>query len=188
MRSVIPLVFSVSAIVAVAAEAHFGDRVFPIPEVTDEMLAEIDFNDGLVEDWIGVVGEPVLTPVDFVLTREASGGQGIQAGLINNPGQFNAADLSFRIWLGWHDGSDKMLVAGQFADDGFKETESLEGVFDPEVDRFWFAVDGDHSGPPYINFSEAKLHITSQVRISVKITTGSGLKLPRIRSAATLVV
>ena len=37
-------------------------------------------------------------------------------------------------------------------------------------------------------FDSGRLSESVQVRISVKITTGSGLKLPRIRSAATLVV
>ena len=156
------VLIAVMAFVSLPVHGHFGDRVFPIPELTDEMLAEIDFNDGLVEDWIEVVGEPVLTPFDFVLTRG-----GLDA-LISDPGQFDPADLDFRIWLGWHDGSDKMLVAGQFVDDGFKETtESLslgaQENYDGEVDRFWFAVDGDHSGPPYLNFPEMeKLHRTSQ--------------------------
>ncbi len=49
---------------ALSAGAHVGGRVFPIPELTDEMLAEIQL-DGFVEEWSDLIGEPTLTLLDF---------------------------------------------------------------------------------------------------------------------------
>ena len=49
------------------ADAHVGGRVFPIPELTDEMLAVIQL-DGDVHEWFDQIGEPALTSVDFLNT------------------------------------------------------------------------------------------------------------------------
>ena len=40
------LAFGLLLALAVSAGAHSGDRVFPIPELTDEMLAQIYLDDG----------------------------------------------------------------------------------------------------------------------------------------------
>ena len=42
---------------AASAETHSGDRVYPIYELTDEMLAKIDLRDGSVEEWADLLGE-----------------------------------------------------------------------------------------------------------------------------------
>ena len=34
-----------------SAEAHIGERVYPIPEITDAMLEQIDLHDGTVAEW-----------------------------------------------------------------------------------------------------------------------------------------
>ena len=59
-RVAIPIVLTGASL-----EAQFQDRVYPIPELTDEMRGRIDLNDGSVEDWLEVLGEPTLTPLDF---------------------------------------------------------------------------------------------------------------------------
>ena len=48
-----------------SAEAHSGDRVYPIYELTDEMLAKIDLRDGSVQEWADRLGEPSMTSLDF---------------------------------------------------------------------------------------------------------------------------
>ena len=48
-------------------EAHVGDRVYQIPELTDDMLALIDLKDGSVDDWAQIFEDPALTPLDFSL-------------------------------------------------------------------------------------------------------------------------
>ena len=124
--------------VPLAADAHTGDRIYPIPELTDEMLARIDLKDVSVQDWIDVLGEPVLTALDFE----------------TDIGSYNPADMDFRIWLAWHDESDKLFVAGQFADDATQVMDSIyeNGRIIPRaltIDSVSLFVDGDHSGPPY---------------------------------------
>ena len=51
--------------IAMSVDAHVGDRVYPISELTDEMLAEIQLHDGSVEEWYELIGEPTLTLLDF---------------------------------------------------------------------------------------------------------------------------
>ena len=46
--------------------AHVGDRLFPIPYLSPETLANIEL-DGHVEDWVDALGELALTPLDFYL-------------------------------------------------------------------------------------------------------------------------
>ena len=69
-------------------------------------------------------------------------------------GSYNPADMDFRIWLAWHDESDKLFVAGQFADDATQVMDSIyeNGRIIPRVwtiDSVSLFVDGDHSGPPH---------------------------------------
>ena len=163
-------------VVPILVEAHVGDRVFPIPELTDEMLAQIDLRDGLVDDWIDVVGEPLLTPVDFALTSATP----IHEGLVDAPGTFNAADFDFRIWLAWHDKSDRLVVAGQFVDDIFvNDPEGFgEFFFFDDYDVVRLHVDGDHSGPPYLVDGSETLHSLAQEYVSMAgVSNGSSIHL-----------
>ncbi|MCY3762145.1 MAG: hypothetical protein OXH50_12920 [Gemmatimonadetes bacterium] len=48
--------WSCSRGLAVPAGAHTGDRVFPIPELIDEMLEEILLDDGSIDEWYDLVG------------------------------------------------------------------------------------------------------------------------------------
>ena len=47
------------------SQAHLGDRVYPIPYLSDEMLAGIQLDDGLVDEWYELVGELTLSLLDF---------------------------------------------------------------------------------------------------------------------------
>ena len=44
-----------------SAAAHMGNRLHPIPEITDEMLERIRFDDESVEEWYELVGEPTMS-------------------------------------------------------------------------------------------------------------------------------
>ena len=55
------------------SEAQLQERVYPFIELTDEMRARIDLRDGLVDDWSDVLGEPILTPLDFALVEGVRG-------------------------------------------------------------------------------------------------------------------
>ena len=134
---------TLAAISAPAAPlfAHAGDRLFPIVYLSEQTLARLDLNDGSVEDWLDAVGEPTLTPLDFILWSHPS---------LVSYDQFDPSNLDFRIWLGWsRDG--RIHVAGEFADDIY------ENEYDPEKFRFSsfddsisLLVDGDHTGGQYL--------------------------------------
>ena len=86
------------------AEAHSGDRLFPIPELTDEMLEKIQLDDGSVEEWYDLAVEPTMSLVDFR-----------RFGILPDP-----SDLDFRIWLAWGDEPDRLYVAFAAIDDSIQ--------------------------------------------------------------------
>ena len=117
----------------ILAGAHSGDRVFPIPELTDEMLEEIRLDDGSIDEWYDLVGEPTMTLLDF-----------------HDPG-FNRlpdpAELDFRIWLAWHDDPDRLYVAFVSSDDEYSNSHDFNaGSRLLEHDSIALVVDGDHRG------------------------------------------
>ena len=130
---------------ALSAGAHVGGRVFPIPELTDEMLAEVQL-DGFVDEWSDLIGEPVMTLLDF--TPE----QGWAPAGPRDP-----SDIDFQVWLAWHDDPARLYVALVAADDDYKNTHTYdvdwEDSFEHEMvgnlnDAIRLGVDGDHSGGP----------------------------------------
>ena len=119
------------------ADAQPPDRIYPIIQLTDRDVAEIDVTDGSVEDWENIAGEPTLTPLDFAETFIRS---------------YDPSDMDFRIWLGWHDATDRIFFAMERIDDvyvnEFDREDEFLGLYimihhDSSVS---FAVDGDHSG------------------------------------------
>ena len=121
------------------ARSHVGDRVYPIYELTDEMVERIDVKDGWVDEWME--REPTLTLLDFGLFPEASD--------ISQP---NPADLDFRIWLGWTRSPSRIYVAAIVADDVYKndyDPEDPHGLSMLANDSVTFFIDADHSGGPY---------------------------------------
>ena len=82
---------------AIQAGAHVGDRLYPIVYLSDEMLAEIQLDDGSVDEWYELVGEPTLSLLDF------------KEEIANSP--LDPSDLDFRIWLAWHDEPARLYVA-----------------------------------------------------------------------------
>ena len=118
------------------ADAQPADRIYPIVQLTDRDVAEIDVTDGSVEDWENIVGEPTLTPLDFAQTFGDS---------------YDPSDMDFRIWLGWHDATDRIFFAMERVDDVYVNEFDREDENENEVMVFHdssveFAVDGDHSG------------------------------------------
>ena len=120
---------------ALSAEAHLGDRVYPVSYLTDEMLEKIDLRDGLVDEWYELIGEPAMTLLDFADSRQGSAP--------------DPTDLDFRIWLAWHDEPVRFYLAFVASDDQYKNSHDYSG--DPsEViilnDSIVLGIDGDHSG------------------------------------------
>ena len=126
------------------AAAHNGDRVFPISYLSEQTLALLNQDDGVVEDWLDAVGEPSLTPLDFNLWTG-----------MRRTSTFDRHDptsLDFRIWMGWTpDG--RIHVAGQFVDDVYvNEYDPLDSPYwYPHVhDSVSLMVDGDHTGGKFL--------------------------------------
>ena len=117
------------------ANAQPPDRIFPIMQLTDRDVAEIDVTDGSVEDWESIAGESTLTPLDFA---EPYGGS------------YDPSDMDFRIWLGWHDATDRIFFAMERVDDVYVNEHDREDevlfIMSSHDSSVEFAVDGDHSG------------------------------------------
>lgn len=124
---------------ASTAYAHAGDQLFPIFELTDDDLTQIDLEDGSVEDWENIFGDPTMTAVDFPID-------------LNSPeSEYDPSDIDFRIWLGWNQTTSRIYMAVESIDDDyFNEYKGLTGLnFMTYYDSIQLMVDGDHSGGPY---------------------------------------
>ena len=132
--------FAVVSIIAcsTAALAHLGERIYPIFEITDDMLELIDLEDEGVEEW-EELWEPSLTTLDF--TREVFDGRTSTREIVS----YDPSDLDFRMWVGWNDTHNRLYVSGQFADDIYLR----EGTIRHAPDYMNFYVDGDHTGGNY---------------------------------------
>jgi len=112
-----------------------AEPVFTFTELTDGDLQHIDLHDGRIDDWIEVVGEPVLRGRDAYR-------------LIPNSAirDYDPSDYDFRIWLAWHDSSNRIYIALESLDDEYVITHNLQGtkVFWDSVVRL--LIDGDRSG------------------------------------------
>ena len=116
------------------ASAHSGNRLYPIYELTDEMLKKIDIHDGLIDEWYEV-GEPSMTLLDF------EGGHHFP---------IDPSNLDLRIWLAWHDETNRIFAAFIVTDDEYKNTFDWDSP-DPEDgfgsnDSIALFLDADHSG------------------------------------------
>ena len=129
-------------------QAHMGDRVVRIPELTDEDLEWIDLNDGSTVDWQEVIGDPILTAQDFATS---------EAGAAYDP-----TDLEYRIWMGWPGKRNRIYAAMEKVDD---EYVGYIKDYLPEEDMYYamqsdsgvqFLVDGDHSGGEFIPNAEGR--------------------------------
>lgn len=128
--------------VAISSGAHIGGRVFPIPYLTDEMVGNIQLDDGSVHEWIDLVGDPTMTLLDFVEEWWQS--------------PFDPSSLDFQIWLAWHDDPARIYLAFLGSDDVYKNTQdyNAEDWFPSTKDDFvWgmndclaLAIDANHSG------------------------------------------
>ena len=130
-------VFILFLMLAIPAGGHSGDRLYPIAYLSDEMLAEIQLEDGQIYEWMDLLGEPAMTLLDF----KDDGAQELAP---------NPADLDFRIWLAWHDEPARLYVAVVTSDDVYDNNHDYHGTDLESLielnDSIMLAVDGDHSG------------------------------------------
>lgn len=116
-------------ILPVGAAAHVGDRLYQIPYVGD-IAGEIQL-DGRIDEWYELLGDPILTSLDF---------RGAISGSPPDP-----ATLDFRIWLGWTSDPGRLYVAFVGTDDNYKNTHK-SGRLISHNDSVLLGIDADHSG------------------------------------------
>lgn len=134
--------------ITVVTNAQAQDRIYPIPELTDEMRQKIDLTDGSIEEWVEILGEPSLTPLDFQFAEWAS--------------TYDPSSLDYRIWVAWHDSDNHFFLAVELVDDFVNERfydRSITGG--PGVAHsdlsVAIGVDGDRSGGNLLIDNEAGL-------------------------------
>ena len=125
-------------------EPQLADRIYPLIELTDGDLATIDVVDGSVADWQTIMEDPTATARDFISHPRFS--------------SYDPADLDFRIWIGWHNATDRLFLAVERVDDVYvnqfdreKDLVRFMGFHDSYVQ---FLVDGDHSGGQFWLFDD----------------------------------
>ena len=123
--------------------AHIGDRLYPIFELTDADLEAIDLKDGSIEEWLEIVGEPTLTAIEFFAHTALE--------------PYDPADVDFRLWLAWHNATNRIYGAMERADDTYINIFDRSSYDWSQGPAFtWYqdssislALDGDHSGGAY---------------------------------------
>ena len=130
-------------------EAHVGDVIYPIFELTDADLAQIDLNDGSVADWETILGAPTLTREDAFRYVAPPNCASCVVEELPAPD-----DLDFAIWLGWHDSSNRLYFAAERFDDVLLGPVRDDfGYWGPDLrDDFGLLIDGDHQGDDYIDW------------------------------------
>ena len=164
------------------ASAHVGDRVYPIAYLSDETVEKIRVDDGSVDEWYDLVGEPSLTILDFSDKYR------------NAP--LDPSDLDFRIWLAWHDDPARFFVAFVGSDDAYENDHDYDARFPDNLifahDSIRFALDADHAaGPgfavntdPTLEESKELLGRTQYYFAIARTASGPTLDVPIIREQA----
>ena len=125
-----------AAVLLALASGAWAQRVYPIVELTNEDVGLIDIHDGSVDDWLDVIGEPTLTALNFETNPEGQ--------------PYDPFSMDYRIWLAWHDATDRIFVAMERSDDVYINEYGTQAWEDSRIFEndsllgFW--VDGDHSG------------------------------------------
>ena len=127
-----------------SVHGHQGDRIYPIVEITEE--SRIDLQDGVVDDWYEVIGEPSFTALDFTVFESHRRSAVTKA--------LDPSNLDFRIWLGWGRNPARLYVAAIFSDNVFvgPDSEYLGQAIGGHQDHMYLKVDGDHDGAPRSDF------------------------------------
>ena len=140
MRRILLSIFVVGQLLGLVSStnAHVGDRVYPIFELTDADLEAIDLQDGSIGDWLDIVGEPTLSAIEFFAHTALE--------------PYDPADMDFRLWLAWHDATNRIYAAMEQADDIYINTyDRSSGNLNmfAQDSGITLSIDGDHSGGVY---------------------------------------
>ena len=119
-----------------ALGAHQGERLYPVREITTEMLTDIDLHDGSIAEWERWFGSPPITLLDFDIATHHT-----------EISEHDPSDLDFGIWLGWTQSPARLYIAVLRSDDVYLNSfRSSDDDDHGRHDSFWVLVDGDHGG------------------------------------------
>ena len=133
MTRILLLAWMVGLVLLRADSLQAQDRVYPIFELTDADLARIDLHDGSVGEWEEILGDATVTALEFI-------------------GEYDPANLDFRIWVAWHDATNRFYVAAEYADDVYVNTfdradfSSMNFHMGGHDGSVTFIIDADYSG------------------------------------------
>ena len=113
------------------SSAHQGDRVFPIYELPTSDLP--DLHGGTLVDWEDVLPDASLDYNDLNAIGDVT--------QVPEP-----TDLAVRVFLAWHNGSQRVFVGVEWVDD-------IAFPGGPTGESISVMLDGDHSGGVYRFFS-----------------------------------
>ncbi len=133
MRTALTAAVLLTVALTGAASAHLGDIIYPIYELPTSDLP--DLHDGTLEDWEEVLPNTSLDHNDFVTSR----GDG-----------FDPSNLSWRVFLAWHHGTQRIYMAVERIDDVYIGLGEESGGETTAA----LLIDGDHSGGRYYGFLE----------------------------------
>lgn len=142
MRRTLFGVLALAFILALAtgASAHIGDTIYLMYEIPDADVADIDLQDGSIDDWLDVVGDPTLMATDFIPDPGVGDGA-----------PYDPADMDYQVWFGWNESANTIWCAMERTDDVYVNEYAGGSVAD-----FWrwdssleLMLDGDHTGGAY---------------------------------------
>lgn len=157
-------------------QAHIGGTLYPIYELTDRDLAQVDLRDGSIAEWAELLPGPSIVAARFFADPTVGDGA-----------QYDPTDLDFRVWFAWHGAAGRLYLAIERVDDVYINDYSGTG---PGAvpggmwaqDSVELLVDGDHGGgdfsasaDPNWTPDEQKLNAyrTAQAYLAVATAPGS---------------
>ncbi len=139
MRNYLAVLVALGLVCGLAggANAHIGERIYTLFELSDADLADLDFTDGTVTDWEDVAGDATYLPTD--LYQDPTVGDGAQ---------YDPADLDYRIWSAWNSSSSTIWFAMERIDNVYFGRE-YDGSSPWNYEAIEVMLDGDHTGGDY---------------------------------------
>ena len=140
LASALPLLM----VLANPAQAHIGGKIYPIYELADGDLSQVDLHDASVADWEQLLPEPSLVASQFYADPTVGDGA-----------QYDPADLDHRTWLAWHGATGRIYLAQERIDDVYIDTYAGGDFWQIwKNDSIEFMIDGDHSGGDYTSSAD----------------------------------
>ena len=159
-----PIAALLTVALAGTVGAHQGDIVYPIYELPTSDLP--DLHDGTLEDWEEVLPTASLDHNDFI-----SWGDG---GPTTLGPPIDPDDLAFRVFLAWHNASQRIYMAVERLDDVYmREGAQLMIDGDHSGGQFWFTEpDRSEAEAARLYEAQAQIYSASPEEGGARLTSG----------------